>query len=504
MKYQFFLPCAHSSSVLGILLDEALNLKSKGSEIELYYCGNYLNVCKSNYLGQKSKCISCKLKHKYLLNKYFKDENCYSLSDLADKAKLSIQIKNYQYSNVNEIKQIQFKNTNIGLGCYSTYVSLTRNCEPLIDENFKNYFDILLQEASKMVVISNQIISNNSTVCLFNGRFMDSRPIVEICSDRNIKFRCYEAGFTKDMRIKKLFFEDSLPHDMLAFANKVNYYWLNNENFEVKEKVSKDFFERKINNLPAGDIVYTAFQDKNLLPENWDFNKQNIVIYNSSEDEFVGIGGEYDNYSLFSSQLLGITAIAELLVTQNDIHLYLRIHPNLKNNNYKYHTKLLALESQYDNLTVIPADSPISSYTLLKNAHKVVVFNSTMGVEAVYAGIPVILLTAAIYYFLDIAYKPSTLRQLEEMLKDSLLPKPRLDAYKYAYYYLYIEENYYDVINFSDLNELKIHNHEFSFTHYSNLFGSNLLFWAYFKIKSKMNLFFKDIRIIKSLPLIEK
>lgn len=503
MKYQFFLPCAHSSSVLGILLDEALKFKSNGSDVQIYYCGNYLSVCKYNYLGKKSTCISCEMKHKYLINKYFKNENCYSLNDLANNAKIILPSNQFKYSNVNEIKQIEFNNTNIGLGCYSTYVSLTRNCEPHIDENFKSYFNILLQESSKMVSILPLIIRNNNIVCLFNGRFMDSRPIVEICSARNIKFRCYEAGLTKEMRIKKLFFEDSMPHDMQVIANKANYYWRNNENFGEKEQIAKVFFDRKINNLATGDTVYTSSQDKGLLPDNWDDKKQNIVIFNSSEDEFVGIGGEYDNYSLFPSQLEGISAIAELLINQNDIQIYLRIHPNLNNINYKYHTKLLTLNSKYKNLTVIPSDSKISSYSLLKKANKVIVFNSTMGVEAVYAGVPVILLTAAIYYYLDIAYKPTTIEQLFEMLIKPLKPKDKLGAYKFAYYYLYIEENHYEKINFSDLKQFKIYNREFSFTQYSNIFGSNIIFLAYFKLVSKIMTLFSDKKLIEHIPSTE-
>lgn len=505
MKYQFFLPCSHSSSVLGILLDEALNLKSNGSEIELYYCGNYLNVCKSNYLGQKSKCISCRLKHEYLLNKYFKNENCYSLKDLAYKANIIPELQNYRYSTVTDIKQIQYNNINIGLGCYSTYVSLTRNCEPLIDENFKTYFDILLQESSKMVTISHQIINNNNhIVCLFNGRFMDSRPIVETCAERKVKFRCYEAGFTKEMRIKKLFFEDSLPHDMQSFANKVNYYWEKGENFDQKEQIAKEFFERKLNNLSVGDMIYTINQDINLLPDNWNDKKQNIVFFSSSEDEFVGVGGEYDEHSLFPTQLEGIIAIAEMLKGKKDIHLYLRIHPNLKYVTYKYHTKLLELESRFKNITVIRSNSLVSSYSLLKNCQKVIVFNSTMGVEAVYAGKPVILLTAAFYFYLDIAYIPKTINELEEMLINDLNPKPKLDALKYAYYYLYIEETYFDTINFSDVKTMKIYNRILAFTKYSKLFGSNILFWLYFKIISQIRILFIDSKVFNALPTIER
>tara|TARA_B110000027_G_C16113899_1_gene299198 strand:+ start:1045 stop:2565 length:1521 start_codon:yes stop_codon:yes gene_type:complete len=506
MKYNFFLPSADQSSVFGILIDEALKLKKEGSDVSLYYCDNVVNICKSNPLGQKSKCVRCRLKHKHLLKKHFKNENCFSLNEITSESQVLFQKKDYKYSSISEIKQIEFDNTNIGLGSYSTYVSLTRNCDPLINNEFKRYFDMLLNESSKMVLIFNQIIQKktDSTVCLFNGRFIESRPIVEVCANNNIEFRCYEAGITMDGKTKKLFFKNSLPHDMLAFTAKANYYWERNEKIQKKIKISDEFFERKLNNLPVGDKVFTKNQDRNLLPSNWDKKHQNIVIFTSSEDEFVGIGGEWDEHSLFTSQVKGIIAIAEMLKEERNTHLYIRIHPNLKDIKYKYHTDILNLESQFKNITIIKGDSLISSYTLLENSNKVVVFNSTMGVEANKIGKPVILLTAAIYYYLDIAYKPQTVDDLFNMLINPLEPKPTLGASKYAYYNLFVEENYFNYINFSDIIQKNIFNKSLHFPHFANFFGSNILFSIYFTVVSRIKTLFSDTKIIEKLPVIEK
>lgn len=506
MKYIFFLPCAHSSSVTGILIDEACLLKKEGNQVEIFYCDGYLQLCKYNNLGKKSICESCKLKHKYLLKKYLKNENCFSLKKVASNHDLYYSPKEYNYTSVKEIKNIKYENLNIGLGCYSTYVSLTRNSNPLLNDNFRKYFDLLLNESIKMAQIAKKVIKNDkdSIICLFNGRFLDSRPIVEYCSDNNINFRCYEAGITKDLKIKKLFYENSLPHNMKAFAQKVNRYWEISENSFDKVQLAKDFFERKLQNKPVGDKVYTANQVENVLPQKWDSKKINIVIFNSSEDEFLGIGGEYDKHSLFSSQYQGIEFIAKFLLSYKEIHLYVRIHPNLKNIKYKYHTELLKLDEEFPNLTIIPADSPVSSYTLLQNSNKVIVFNSTMGVEANYARKPVILLNASIYYYLNIAYKPVTIAEFEKMLLLDLPPKPIEESLKYAYYYLYIEEKYFETINFSELKTINIHNKKRTFVRYTKLFNSHLLYELFFKIKSLFIIVFKDSKLIISLPVDEE
>lgn len=504
MNYSFFLPCAHSSSVTGILIDEAYKQKKEGNQVDIFYCDGYLKLCKYNNLGQKSKCESCKLKHRYLLKKYFNNENCFSLKEIALEHNVKSLYKNLNYSSVPEIKNLKYENLNIGLGCYSTYVSLTRNTDPLLNDTFRNYFDSLINESIKMAQIVKKIINKDSIICLFNGRFLDSRPIVEYCSNNNINYRCYEAGITKDFKIKKLYYENSLPHNMQAFANKVNKYWEKNENSVDKIQLAHEFFERKLKNKPMGDKVYTADQVENTLPPEWDSKKTNIVIFNSSEDEFAGIGGEYDKHSLFATQYEGIKFIANFLLTYKDIHLYVRIHPNLKNIKYKYHTELLKLDKEFSNLTIIPAGSSVSSYTLLQNSNKVIVFNSTMGVEANYAQKPVILLYAAIYYYLNIAYKPSSIIELEQMLLSKLPPKNLEESLKYAYYYMYVEEKYFETINFSERTTIKILNKKLSFVGYTKLLNSHLVYELFFKLKSYMKIKFSDSKVFNSLPIEEK
>jgi hypothetical protein len=55
-------------------------------------------------------------------------------------------------------------------------------------------------------------------------------------------------------------------------------------------------------------------------------------------------------------------------------------------------------------------------------------------VEACYWGKPAILLAGSFYYYLDIAYKPSSKNELFSLIKDELRPKSKMEAIKYGYY----------------------------------------------------------------------
>lgn len=169
-----------------------------------------------------------------------------------------------------------------------------------------------------------------------------------------------------------------------------------------------------------------------LLPNNWNPRKHNIVVFNSSEDEFATIGPDFEKYKLFGSQLEGLIFIKEELKDNPEVQVTLRIHPNLSNIKYKYVSDLYQLRSK--NFNIISADSNVSSYALLENADTVIVFGSTIGIEAVYWKKPTILLGGSMYYKLNCTYTPKTHDQLKSLLIKKLEPMDNIQAIKFGYY----------------------------------------------------------------------
>ena len=86
---------------------------------------------------------------------------------------------------------------------------------------------------------------------------------------------------------------------------------------------------------------------------------------------------------------------------------------------------------------VIAPESPISSYSLLDVADKVIVFGSTMGIEAAYWHKPVICLAHSFYLKLEVAYNPKTVEELWSYIdtKD-LKDKYNDDILKFGYLFM--------------------------------------------------------------------
>ena len=347
----------------------------------------------------------------------------------------------WTYNSVQEIKKITYRDVYIGYGVMSTYTSATRDPDPVFDKKSRQYFDFALDHAVYLTDRFYELIEAEKpdSISIFTGRQIDNRPLFDIAKARNIELRNneYVGGIRAGESVNHVIYENHLPHDIPYNTELLQKVWsIENESVAEKERKGRDFFERRRNGIPAGDRVYITDQKKGLLPEGWDPEKRNIVIFNSSEDEFSAVGLEFDQYAFFESLLVGIKSILEHYKDDDSYHFYVRVHPNLKRVKFPYHLDLYKLPEQYKNLTVIAAWDACSTYDLLDAAEKVIVFGSTMGAEAAYWKKPVILLGGAFYYQLDICYTPKTLDELWDLIPRQLEAKDPYPAIQYGYYLL--------------------------------------------------------------------
>lgn len=443
MKYLFFLPHYPSfcwSGIYGIILDQVEILARDGHQVRLIYCSDCstLGECYHNHVQPEKVCKLCHFNRNYLLSK---------LSEKVEKVPVSAYAASVttpppmKYDSIEDILKLSYKSVHIGYAAMSTYISYgVRNIYPLIDEQFHVYLDRLLARCCRFTDVVEAAVADYKpdSVGLFNARLIDDRPVVDICRREAIDFTCYEHRFILGNQPRKTSFHNSTPHCEADVRKRIEEIW-NEPAVPDEEKIAlgKSFFENRRHSIAAGDKVYTGDQQTGLLPEDWDKSKHNIVIFNSSEDEMSYVLEDNQAGALFPTQLDGFETIFEMNKDRDDIHFYIRIHPNLKNIPYLYSTLLPKYGEKYANVTVIPGVSPISTYSLIDVADKVLVFGSTAGAEAAYAGKPTILVAGSVYTDLGICYVPKTVDELEDLLIDKNLPaKDGSGALKMGYYYL--------------------------------------------------------------------
>jgi hypothetical protein len=270
---------------------------------------------------------------------------------------------------------------------------------------------------------------NPQKVYIYNGRYAPMRAALKACQSNNVQVLIHEKGSSI---YQYALFENTTPHDLSYVRKKIREAWESNFDELDRQNKAEEFFINRSKGICKTWIPYTKEQNKELLPDNWDSKKTNILIFNSSEDEFAAIGEEWKNH-LYRNQNEGIKEITESLRDDDRIRIYLRIHPNLRNINNRQTIEINAISTP--NLTLIPPDSPISSYALLQSASKVVTFGSSIGIEAVYWGVPSILAGQCYYRNFGATYNPENHDELIQMIYSDLGPKNREDALPYGYYF---------------------------------------------------------------------
>lgn len=411
-----------------------------GDEVLYITCGQSIGSCNDNRKFNYLQCRFCKKRQLRRTKQYIKGLKQIQSIDDAVTSDI-IQTANevmFHFNTMDELKAIKYDGIEIGYGALSSYISYTRNIEANVGEGIiHQYIEDLLRMQIRMILAFKSIIQEFSPnlIIFHNGRFAEYKPLLGLARNMNIDFVCTENLPSADGVRCQDNYPNGIPHNVNDRNRQIKWVWNLNEDATERERIARSFFENRRHAKFAGDTIYTKDQKTGTMPDGWDAKKENVVIFNSSEDEFFAIGSDCGVKSIFESQLTGIKTIVEHYKDDKSKHFTLRVHPHLKGLPFSYHQGLYQLK--YNNLTVIPADSAVSSYSLMDAASKVIVFGSTMGVESAYWHKPVINLAYAMYNLMDVVYIPQSQEELWKLIDTPALePKNSDNALPYGYYFM--------------------------------------------------------------------
>lgn len=479
MKYLVFLDFMDR-----LTLDVAKDKAEEGNDIYLIKCDKSFGICRANYQGNSSICNLCSKCMRSLVKKTIIGENVHyvSLTELYSKYNILPKTHSFSYNNVKELKGIKYRGIDIGYAAFSTFASVTRNIMPSFNDYFKKYINTLFDSQIQMIDALNLYVDEivPDWIIFHNGRHVTNKCFYQLAKNRNIPFVATERMWDSDHVTLSNNFVNDIPHSSAAIVNKIEEMW-NSGDANKNIEIAHEFFYNRRYGKYAGDVVYTSHQKQGLLPDNYNTDKKNIVIFNSSEDEYYSLSEEYDNSGLFDNQYEALKTIFDHYSGSKEYAFYLRIHPNLSNVPWKSHRLLYTLK--YSNVTIIPPESQISSYSLMDIADKIIVFNSTMGIEGTYWGKVVMALSYSYYNNLNAVYTPKTVRDLYDFIEnDELKPKTKDGCLKSAVYlmgcklkplkYYYQKEDIYKLFG----KEIWVGN-DFTFLRSHLLFSLLILFY---------------------------
>jgi hypothetical protein len=399
----------------------------KGDHVTHLYCSQALLPCDQNITNDNEICRDC-IERRIFGQSLIKGN--FAKIQLPSLRKES-QYTRSKFKDIIELRNFKKDDFDLGLAVSSSLTTLFRDPEIDLNKNatlIRNF----VENADSLYQYFQRILTKlkPDLVYIFNGRFAYDRALLRACTKFNIKAYVHERGSSIH---KYMLYANTLPHDIAYITTLINNYWDNNIITYDKYEVGKQFYNERINGIEQSWYSFIINQKNEELPGNWDTSKRNIVIFNSSEDEFSAIGPEW-KLAFYKSQLEGIKDIISIIKESNSnaYRLYLRMHPNLRNVSNGSVTELLDLPEQA--IFVIPPESQVSTYTLISQSEKVISFGSTVGIEATFLHKPSILLGSSMYMNLNATYNPATREEFLSLLFQDLKPKELNNALKYGHY----------------------------------------------------------------------
>lgn len=413
-----------SSWQIGINTEVIEHLNQPTRDLKIIHCNAALTNCYFNQTCNPIGCALCQSRQTSLLKiagiKKSQIENM-SL------AKGPVDITIPFFNNLREVIDFQYKSYEIGRGPASSIISYKR------DYNFSNgkYQALIELELIKSIKVLNyfdELIKNFNPkeIYLFNGRFSEVWPLILLAEKYNITYFCIESGSPEKFEL----FKNALPHSIAYRHNSIVTLWQESEN-PKKQEIGASWFEARRNKSNFKEIQFTQHQEQGVLPKNFDPNKINIAIFNSSEDEVKAIQ-EWEKKA-YETQNEAIEKIALHFLNDERFHFYLRVHPNLATVDNIQIQEIGKMNIK--NLSVISPTEIIDTYHLMDAADKVITFGSSTGIEATYWGATSILFGKSLYSGLDAAYEVDNYSTLFDLIKDdTLAPKSISTTYPYGHY----------------------------------------------------------------------
>lgn len=451
-KVCIFSNVGHFSEIFEIQLEIAQKHLDKGDEVDFLFCDGTIPTCEINIKKDLDTCLYCIGRRNNglsLLKGKAKNFNISSFTKIADfKVIKSAKIK---FKTLKELKDYKFLGYNLGQSVCSSISDIDREYLPSV-KDYSTEIRKFIQSSVRIYLTSRRYIElmKPDIMYIYNGRHALEKAAIAACTAKRINYYTHEFAYNGGYVLCK----NTQPQDHKFYTKQAEKLWKCKKNsIEQKRQIGDIFFKKKLGikqgsisvKKKGKSIEITNNADEsinhikyvNRLPDSWDNNNQNVIIFQSSIFE-EHTSPEFHNYDkIYSCQLTAIKSIVqEFKDTNSNFKFYLRLHPsfNFWNNKTQELREYLELGNKYTNLKLIKPEENISSYFLMDNASKVIAFRSTAAIESAYRKIPTIVLVKEPYNAFGCVYKPTNHQEVIELINDKdLKPKDSVDCLKFGY-----------------------------------------------------------------------
>ena len=410
----------------------------KGDAVHLFACRGNLLSCDTNIDHDRRECRRCMARRARAWSVATARPDTTPFPVLTRSEKRTLLGLPCAFADGDELRRYTFETFDAGEAALSSIVSRYRNPFPdmAFDRNLVRR--TLVSCVGVYLALRREIRTRGiDRMYVFNGRFANLRAALRACQAEGVDCHVHDRGFDQH---HYSVFKNRMLSEIDPYRDDILRAW-HAAPADVRETTAARFYELRRRGVIPNWRSFTDGQGTDTLPPGWNPDRRNVAVFTSSEDEFVSNGEDWRNPIYPAGQVAAIAAIAQdLQALAPSVHLWVRMHPNLKGIQNKYVVEMNQLHDT--NISVIAADSPVGSYALLDACEKVLTFGSTMGIEAVYWGKPSVLAGPCYYRDLGGCVVPKTHEGVVEAVRATLPAPERLAALQFGYHEASVGERY--------------------------------------------------------------
>ncbi len=264
----------------------------KGDAVYRFTCAGELPICDVNTEHTLAGCVQCRDMSscgKSLLDGSITD---LPLIHKGENVKAKAEEISFNYDSAEVLQGTYVENFDVGSAVLSSLISWVR--EPKINiEAHRKEIGEGMKSALLVYFSALEYIKElkPDVIYCFNGRLVHARPILRAAAAAGVECMVHERGNNKNFY---MLFKNTTSHDRKNAVQLMYDLWAKAP-LESREATGAKFYTERAEGKEQGWYSFTNEQVKGLLPEGWDATKRNVIIFNSSEDEFASIGPDWKN-----------------------------------------------------------------------------------------------------------------------------------------------------------------------------------------------------------------
>ena len=429
-------------------------LKFKGAEVEFFLCDGALPAClmcttvsisETELLkkGPKKICSSCFFdSNSYLKKANFnihQMSNYLEASDYAKAKKISEKVE------FNKIKNYKIGGVPVGMHAYAAALRYYGIIDLKIENNshlvLKKYFESAL--ITKFSLDKFFKINKYDLIIMNHGIYTPQGILNEMAIIKKIKIITWYPFYRK----KTIGFSSGDTYHR-EYLNEKNSSWVNMDFNKKKNIIIKNYLNSR--KTGKNDWIYFFNKinfDKKDFYKKYNINKK-LPIIGLATNVIWDAQIDYPNKA-FKNILDWVFLTIDFFRKNQNLQLIIRVHPAEINTDRPARQRIEEeiknkFHSLPQNIIIIPAEDPISTYTVFEDCNSVLIYASKMGIELPALGIPVIVAGEGQIKNKKIAIDINSINEYKKILrklpidKNKYLNKEKIKrAKKYAYHFFF-------------------------------------------------------------------